>query len=103
MTPEEAASRRRHPTAGNRRESPALRAVHSDTHSGGQESSRATEKTAADVAPARPSLLAIAAVGEAAGGVVATVWTGDLRILTTALAVFAVLAVVGARLERRPR
>jgi hypothetical protein len=72
--------------------------VHSDTHNGGQEASRRTEKTAA-----RPSALAIAAVVELAAGVVVATWSGSWRVLVTAAAVFLVLAIVGARLERRPQ
>lgn len=95
MTPEER-SRARHP-AGHRRPSPALRAVHSDPHSWGQQSSRATENAG------RPSPIAVAAVVQLALGVIVATWAGDWRVLVTAAAVFLVLAVVGARLDRRPR
>lgn len=96
MTPEEKASRRRHPT--HCAEVSALRAVHSDTHNGGQ-APRPDSET-----PARgPSPLAVAAVVQLAVGAIVAAWSGSWRVLVTAVAVFLVLAIVGAYLERRPR
>lgn len=95
MTPEERAARERHP-AGRRRAAvtphSALRPIHSDTHTWGQEASRAPENPPRRPAP---SPIGVAAALQLAVGIIVTVWTRDLRVLAT--------AVVGAYLDRRPR
>lgn len=95
MNPDEAGSRRRHPTSRGRVPA-SLRAVHNVSHGGGQESSRRTEN-------GRPSTFAVAAVVELAAGVVLATWAGSWRVAVTAAALFLVLAVIGARVDRRPR
>lgn len=91
MTPEEAESRRRHPV--NRGGVPApLRAVHSDTHSGGQESSRGIEKAA--------GWLPLLFVVLLAGGVLAAIWLHDWRWAASGLLLSLVVAFVGARHDR---